>query len=71
LSLAGWTSANRTAELARDTQARGVTDEAGLITIAQERGWSPADAKAALDDRVQRMGRSMAVGQQFRRFLGY
>ena len=59
------------ADLARDAQARGVTDEAGMIAIAQERGWNPADTKAALDGWVQRMGQSMAVGQQFRKFLGY
>jgi hypothetical protein len=28
------------AELARDAQARGVTDEAGMIALAQERGWN-------------------------------
>jgi hypothetical protein len=59
------------ADLARDAQARGVTDEAGMITLGQERGWNPADTKAALDGWVQRMGQSMAVGQQFRKFLGY
>ncbi len=59
------------AELARAAQARGVTDEAGMIAIAQEKGWNPADTKAALDGWVQRMGQSMAVGQQFRKFLGY
>jgi hypothetical protein len=59
------------ADLARDAQARGVSDEAGMIAIAQERGWNPADTKAALDGWVQRMGQSMAVGQQFRKFLGY
>lgn len=59
------------AGLARDAQARGITDEAGLITLARERGWDPADTKAALDGWVQRMGRSMAVGQQFRKLLGY
>lgn len=58
-------------ELARDAQARGVNDEAGMIALAQERGWDPADTKAALDGWVQRMGKSMAVGQQFRKFLGY
>jgi hypothetical protein len=58
-------------ELARDAQARGINDEAGMITLAQERGWDPADTKAALDGWVQRMGQSMAVGQQFRKFLGY
>jgi hypothetical protein len=59
------------AELAREAQGRGITDEAGMITLAQERGWDPADTKAALDGWVQRMGQSMAVGQQFRKFLGY
>lgn len=59
------------AELARDAQARGINDEAGMITLAQERGWDLADTKAALDGWVQRMGQSMAVGQQFRKFLGY
>ena len=32
---------------------------------------SPADAKAAMDGWVARMGQSQAVGQQFRKFLGY
>jgi hypothetical protein len=59
------------ADLARDAQARGINNEAGMITLAQERGWDPADTKAALDGWVQRMGQSMAVGQQFRKFLGY
>ena len=59
------------ADLARDAQARGVTDEAGMIAIAQEKGWNPTDTKAALDGWVQRMGQSMAVGQQFRKFMGY
>jgi hypothetical protein len=59
------------AELARQAQARGITDEAGMITLATERGWDPADTKAALDGWVRRMGQSMAVGQQFRKVLGY
>lgn len=59
------------AALAREAQARGINNEAGMITLAQERGWSPADTKAALDGWVQRMGQSMAVGQQFRTLLGY
>jgi hypothetical protein len=59
------------AELARDAQARRVVDEAGMIALAAERGWDPADTKAALDGWVQRMGQSMAVGQQFRKLLGY
>jgi hypothetical protein len=59
------------AGLAREAQSRGINDEAGMITLAQERGWSPSDTKAALDGWVQRMGQSMAVGQQFRKLLGY
>ncbi|MDT5094862.1 MAG: hypothetical protein QOH60_4225 [Mycobacterium sp.] len=59
------------AELAREAQGRGITDETGMITVAQERGWAPADTKAAMDGWVQRMGQSMAVGQQFRKLLGY
>jgi hypothetical protein len=59
------------AELAKAAQGRGINDEAGMITLAQERGWNAADTKAALDGWVQRMGQSMAVGQQFRKFLGY
>ena len=59
------------ADLAREAQARGISDEAGMIALAQERGWDPANTKAALDGWVQRMGQSMAVGQQFRKFMGY
>lgn len=59
------------ADLARTAQSRGVTDEAGMIGLARERGWDPDAAKAALDGWVQRMGQSMAVGQEFRKLLGY
>jgi hypothetical protein len=59
------------AELARDAQARGINDEAGMITLAQERGWNPTDTKAALDGWLVRIGQSMEVGQQFRMFLGF
>ena len=59
------------AEWAREAQTRGINDEAGLITLAGEKGVSAADAKAALDGWVARMGQSQAVGQQFRKFLGY
>ncbi|MCV7213018.1 hypothetical protein [Mycolicibacterium canariasense] len=59
------------AALARDARARRITDEAGMIALAQDRGWDPADTKAALDGWVQRMGQSMAVGQRFRQLLGY
>lgn len=59
------------ASLARDAQGRGINDEAGLIALAQERGWNPTDTKAALDGWVQRMGQSQAVGRQFRTLMGY
>ncbi len=59
------------ADWAREAQTRGINDEAGLITLAGEKGVSPADAKAALDGWIARMGQSQAVGQQFRKFLGY
>ena len=59
------------AELAREAQARGINDEAGMIALSQERAWNPTDTKAAHDGWVQRMGQSMAVGQQFRKFMGY
>ena len=59
------------ADLSKECQARGVTDEAGMIALAQEKGWSAEDTKAALDGWIARMGQSQAVGQQFRRFLGY
>jgi hypothetical protein len=59
------------AEVAKDAQARGVTDEAGMLALAGERGFEGADFKAAMDGWVARMGQSMAVGQQFRKFLGY
>ena len=42
-----------------------------MITLAGDRGWDPVHTKAALDGWVQRMGQSMAVGQQFRTLLGY
>lgn len=34
------------ADLAQVAQARGISNEAGMITLAQERGWKPADTKA-------------------------
>ncbi len=59
------------AVLARDSRARGITDVAGMVALGRERGWDPADTQAALDGWVVRMGQSMAVGQQFRKLLGY
>ncbi|BDX31023.1 hypothetical protein TUM20985_15700 [Mycobacterium antarcticum] len=59
------------AGLARDAQAKGITDMAGMVRLGEERGWDPADTQAALDGWVVRMGQSMAVGQRFRKLLGY
>ena len=59
------------ADFARECQARGTNTEEGLIAVAGEKGFSAEDAKTAVDGWVQRMGQSMAVGQQFRKFLGY
>jgi hypothetical protein len=42
--------------MGREAQTRGINDEAGLITLAGEKGVSAADAKAALDGWVARMG---------------
>lgn len=59
------------ASLSREAQSRGIADEAGMLALAAERGWSDAAAKAALDGWIQRMGQSMAVGRRFRMLLGY
>ena len=59
------------ADWANEAKKRGVNDEAGLVTIAAESGVSAEDAKGALDGWVARMGQSQAVGQQFRKMLGY
>ncbi|MDQ2636332.1 MAG: hypothetical protein M3Y83_05580 [Actinomycetota bacterium] len=59
------------ASLVREAQARGIFDQAGMIGLARERGWNPAETKAALDGWLMRIGQSMEVGQQFRKFLGF
>ncbi|MCC7078484.1 MAG: hypothetical protein IT198_15280 [Acidimicrobiia bacterium] len=59
------------ADVARDAQAQGINDEAGMRELAAARGFDPDVFKAGMDGWVQRMGQSQAVGQQFRRFLGY
>ena len=41
------------ADLARDARGRGITDESGMIALAQERGWDPADTKAAMRQMPQ------------------
>jgi len=58
--------------VAREAQARGVTDEDGMAAIAEDQHGIPAaDAKAAFAVWIERMGQSMIVGQEFRRHLGY
>lgn len=59
------------ARLVREAQAQGIFDQAGMISLAKERGWDPAETKAALDGWLMRIGRSVEVGQQFRMFLGF
>ncbi|MGE2691852.1 hypothetical protein [Mycolicibacterium pulveris] len=59
------------ARLAREAQARGIVDQAGMIDIATERGWNPLETKVALDGWLVRIGQSVEVGQQFRIFLGF
>lgn len=58
--------------IAREAQARGITDEPGMVALAGElHGIPPAEAQAAFATWVERMGQSMVVGQQFRKHLGY
>ena len=50
----------------------GVTDEAGMMRQVRGTQLGPADTKdPPRDGWVQRMGRSMAVSQRFRKLLGY
>lgn len=59
------------AAVAKEAQARGVNDEAGMRTISAEMGFDPDVFGAAMTEWVDRMGQSMVVGQEFRRQLGY
>ena len=60
------------ASVAREAQARGITDEDGMARLTEELHGIPADrAKAAYAVWVQRMSQSMVVGQQLRRHMGY
>ncbi|MBU6215291.1 MAG: hypothetical protein KGR17_01710 [Acidobacteria bacterium] len=59
------------AHVAKEAQARGVTDEAGMVALAAELGYDPAVFGPAMNEWVSRMGQSMVVGQEFRRALGY
>ena len=59
------------AAVARECQARKITDEAGMNVVASEMGYDPAVFGAATKEWIARMGKSMVVGQEFRRHLGY
>jgi hypothetical protein len=55
--------------LGKQAQARGITDEDGMAALAEETYSIPAaDVKAALTEWIARMGKSMVVGQQFRKY---
>ncbi|HYI60333.1 MAG TPA: hypothetical protein VEW93_00855 [Acidimicrobiales bacterium] len=58
--------------LAKEAQARGITDEDGMAALAEsEHGIPAAEAKAAFAEWTRRMGQAMVVGQQFRKHMGY
>jgi hypothetical protein len=46
----------------------GVTDVAGMVAIAEQNGLDGPRFAAACKVWVERMGQSMAVGQEFRRY---
>ena len=55
-----------------EAQRRGVTDEDGMAALIEEmHGVPAATAKAAMGVWIQRMGQSMVVGQQLRKYMGY
>ena len=59
------------AAVARECQARKITDEAGMNQVAGEMGYDTAVFGPATKEWIARMGKSMVVGQEFRRHLGY
>jgi hypothetical protein len=59
------------AAVSKQAQARQVTDEAGMLAIAQEMGFDPTAFGAATKEWIARMGTSQAVGKAFRAELGY
>lgn len=59
------------AHVAKEAQARGITDEAGVVALSGELGYDPAVFGPAMTEWIARMGQSMVVGQEFRRALGY
>lgn len=58
-------------EVGKEAQAKGVTDEAGMLAIAAEKGFEGAAFKAAMDGWIARMGQSQAVGRKVRSLMGY
>jgi len=59
------------AHVAKEAQARGITDEGGVIALSGELGYDPAVFGPAMQEWISRMGQSMVVGQEFRRAMGY
>ena len=59
------------AAVSKQAQADGVTTEEGMAAIAAQQGYDPAVFTAATKEWIDRMGKSMVVGQQFRKHLGY
>jgi hypothetical protein len=59
------------AAVSKQAQAEGVTTEEGMAAIAAQQGYDPAVFTAATKEWIDRMGKSMVVGQQFRKHLGY
>jgi hypothetical protein len=56
--------------LGKQAQLQGITDADGMAALAEQTYSIPAaDVKAAIDEWVARMGKSMVVGQQFRKHL--
>lgn len=59
------------AAVSKHAQARGVTDEAGMLVIAEEMGYDPAVFGPAIKEWIVRMGQSQSVGKALRAELGY
>jgi hypothetical protein len=54
--------------LGKQAQQQGITDEDGMAALAEQTYNIPAaDVKAALTEWIARMGKSMVIGQQFRK----
>ncbi len=57
---------------AGQAQSRGITDEDGLAALIEEMyGVPAADVKPATQEWIRRMGQSMVIGQQLRKYMGY